>query len=114
MSETKHQTTFLDNFYHWEATQADNVFLKQPQNDDWIEYSWGKVGNQVRRIATALQAMGLPKQSNIGIVSKNCAHWIMNDLGIMMAGHVSVPFYPTLTNEKLNAVFLQSECKVVF
>ena len=38
MSETKHQTTFLDNFYHWEATQADNVFLKQPQNDDWIEY----------------------------------------------------------------------------
>ena len=114
MSETKHQTTFLDNFYHWEATQADNVFLKQPENDDWIEYSWGEAGNQVRRIASALQAMDLPKQSNIGIVSKNCAHWIMNDLAIMMAGHVSVPFYPTLTNEKLNEVLVQSECKVVF
>ena len=114
MTDTKRQATFLDNLYHWEATQPDNVFLKQPQDDQWIDYSWKEVGNQVRRIATALKAMDLPKQSNIGIVSKNCAHWIINDLAIMMAGHVSVPFYPTLTNEKLNEVLVQSECKVVF
>jgi long-subunit acyl-CoA synthetase (AMP-forming) len=114
MSNTASQATFLDKLYHWEATQAGKVFLKQPQGDQWIDYSWGEVGNQVRRIATALKAMNLPEQSNIGIVSKNCAHWIINDLAIMMAGHVSVPFYPTLTHEKLNEVLVQSECKLLF
>ncbi len=114
MTDTSKQATILDKFYHWEATQAQKVFLRQPQGDSWIDYSWAEAGNQARRIAAALHAMNLPPKSNIGIVSKNCAHWIINDMAIMMAGHVSVPFYPTLTHDKLNQVLVHSECKVLF
>ncbi len=108
------QATHLDKFYHWEATQPDSVYLKQPQGDQWIDYTWKEVGNQARRIAAALKSMNLPEKSNIGIVSKNCAHWIINDIAVMMSGHVSVPFYPTLNAEKLNEVLVHSECKVLF
>ncbi len=114
MSINTKQATHLDKFYHWEATQPDKVYLKQPQGDQWIDYTWGEVGNQARRIATALKSMNLPEKSNIGIVSKNCPQWIINDIAIMMAGHVSVPFYPTLTAEKLHEVLTHSECKVLF
>ena len=104
----------LSYFYHWEESTPDQPFLRQPVGDKWEEMSWMEAGNIVRKMVSALQAMNLPKKSNIGIVSKNCSHWILSDLAIMMSGHISVPFYPTLNDEKLNEVLVHSECKVLF
>jgi long-subunit acyl-CoA synthetase (AMP-forming) len=104
--------TILEKFYHWEKVKANEAFLRQPQGEEWIDYTWAEVGNQARRLAAALKAM-YPEPSNIGLVSKNCAHWIIADLAIFMAGHVSVPFYPTLNAEKLNQVLTHSQCKAL-
>ncbi len=104
----------VELFYKWEKETPNSVYLRQPNGDNWVEYTWSEVGNQVRRMASVLKAMNLPPQSNIGLVSKNCAHWVMADLAILMAGHVSVPFYPTLTDEKIKEVLDHSGCKVLF
>lgn len=114
MQTEKTQLTGLHHFYEWEKSQKDQAYLRQPEGDNWIEYTWGEVGNQARRMASALKSLNLPENSNIGIVSKNCAHWIIADLAIMMSGYVSVPFYATLTDERLNEVLVHSECKVLF
>ena len=106
--------TMVENFYHWEATTPENIYLSQPVGDEYIDFTFREVGNQARRMASALKAMDLPEKSHIGIVSKNCAHWIISDLAITMAGHVSVPFYATLVAEQLNQVLVHSECKVLF
>lgn len=106
--------TPLQYFYQWEQKKANEGYLYQPFGDDWKEYTWAEVGQQARRMAAYLQSLGLPPKSNIGLVSKNCAHWIINDLAILMAGHVSVPFYPTLTADQLNQVLVHSGCKVLF
>jgi long-subunit acyl-CoA synthetase (AMP-forming) len=58
--------------------------------------------------------MNLPPKSNIAILSKNCAHWIITDLAIWMAGHVSVPLYPTLSAETIQYVLEHSEAKLIF
>ncbi len=105
--------TTLEHFYHWEKTTPDKVYLKQPYGDTFADFTWQEVGNQARRMAAYLKE-SLPPKSHVGIASKNCAHWIINDLAIMMAGHVSVPFYATLTAEQLNQVLVHSECKVLF
>ena len=110
-------TTFktpVENFFHWENTTPENIYLSQPLGDENKQYSFKEVGNQARRMASALKAMNFPPQSHIGIVSKNCAHWIMSDLAIMMAGHISVPFYSTLVADQINQVLVHSECKVLF
>ncbi|TAE68317.1 MAG: AMP-dependent synthetase [Bacteroidetes bacterium] len=104
----------ISYLYHWEKTIPNNVYLRQPNGNLWTEYTWKQVAEQVRRMAAALKGMNLPKGSNIGLVSKNCSHWIMADLAIMMAGYVSVPFYPTLDAEKINQVVVHSGCKVLF
>ena len=106
--------TLLDYFYEFEKSKANEVYLRQPINGNWKTYTWAEVGNQARRMATALKAMDLPPKTHIGILSKNCAHWIMADLAIMMSGNVSVPFYATLTAENLKEVLELSHTKVMF
>ena len=88
--------------------------MSQPVGDKYLNYTFKESGNQARRMAAALKIMNLPEKSHIGIVSKNCAHWIISDLAITMAGHISVPFYATLVAEQLNQVLVHSECKVLF
>ncbi|NOT75282.1 MAG: AMP-binding protein [Cyclobacteriaceae bacterium] len=104
----------LEKFYHWERTTPDNLFLRQPIDGQWHEYSFAKAGNEIRRIAASLKAMNLLPGSNVAILSKNCAHWIMADLAIWMAGHISVPIYPSLSASAVNYVLEHSEAKVVF
>lgn len=107
-------TTFVDNLYHWEKERPHQVYLRQPFGDSFRDYTWKEVGNQVRRVSAYLRSLNLPPQSNIGLVSKNCAEWIVADLAIMMTGHVSVPFYATLTADQLQQVLTHSGCSVLF
>ncbi|MEM7370124.1 MAG: AMP-binding protein [Bacteroidota bacterium] len=106
--------TSLALFYKWEKEKANEVYLKQPQEGKWTDYTWKEVGDQARRIAAALQDMGIPAGSNIGLISKNCAHWIIWDVAMKIGGFVSVPFYPNLTSDQLRQVLEHSECKALF
>src|SRR5690606_15873984 len=69
---------------------------------------------EARKIAAWLEAKNFPAGSNIAIMSKNCAHWIIADYAIWMAGHVSVPLYPNLTAETVNQILVHSESKLLF
>ena len=51
--------TPLDMFYHWEANKPDATYLRQPAAQDWREYSWRDAGEQARRGAAALRALGV-------------------------------------------------------
>ncbi|GAB3906738.1 AMP-binding protein [Larkinella knui] len=106
--------TLLDYFYYWEKQQPNKVYLRQPQGGRYRDFTWCEVGRQARTLATYLNSLGLPAKSNIGLVSKNCAHWVIADLAILLSGHVSVPFYPTLTASQLQQVLDHSQCQALF
>lgn len=106
--------TPLEKFYEFEQKKADQTFLRQPYNKQWHHYSWKKAGDEIRRMAAGLKAEGFPEGSKIGLISKNCAHWIMADLAIMMAGHVSVPIYPTVSADTINYILTHSEAVACF
>ena len=106
--------TFLEYFYHWEATKPDEVYMRQPFGDTFKDFTWKEAGQQMRTMAGYLKGLNLPAKSNIGLVSKNCAEWIIADLAILHAGHVSVPFYPTLIDDQIRQVVSHSECKYLF
>jgi long-chain acyl-CoA synthetase len=104
----------LEMLYKWERETPDKVFLRQPINDKWHEWTWKQTGEEVRKMAAALKGMNLPAGSNIALISKNCAHWIISDLAIMMSGHISVPMYPNLNAETVKLILEHSEAKVCF
>ena len=107
--------TPLEAFYEREATQADEICFIQPYPDGSIEeISWRQVGEQVRKMASYLQALDFAPGSNIAILSNNCAHWIMADLAIWMSGHTSVPLYPVLTANSVEQILSHSGAKAIF
>ena len=105
----------LDVFYEREARHPRQRFLVQPIGGGQVEtLTWADVGHQARCAAHWLRARELPQGSHIALISKNCAHWIIADLAIWMAGHVSVPLYPNLTADSVNQVLSHSESVLAF
>ncbi|PPI85532.1 AMP-binding acetyl-CoA synthetase [Marinobacter maroccanus] len=105
----------LDMVYHWEKAKPNSLYMTQPIGDGkTVEYTWGRAVDEARRMASYLKSLNLPEKSRIGLISKNCAHWIMTDWAIWMAGHISVPLYPTLNADTVSYILNHAECEVVF
>ena len=105
----------LPCFYRWERERANQIFLTQPTgNGATQDITWREAGDQVRRMAAWMQAQGWSTGSRIALIGKNSAHWILADLAIQMAGHVSVPIYPTFNGEALAYILAHSEARACF
>jgi long-subunit acyl-CoA synthetase (AMP-forming) len=105
----------LDMLYYWEKTKSNSLYMTQPIGDGKVvEYTWGRAVDEARRMASYLKSLNLPEKSRIGLISKNCAQWIMTDWAIWMAGHISVPLYPTLNADTVNYILNHAECEVLF
>jgi long-chain acyl-CoA synthetase len=103
----------LDMMYRWEKESPDLVFMRQPINGKWHEWTWKETGEEVRKMAAYLKNLNLEPGTRIAMISKNCAHWIISDLAIMMAGHTGVPLYPNLNAETIRQILEHSESKVL-
>ncbi|SEB24702.1 AMP-binding protein [Variovorax sp. YR216] len=107
--------TPVHRFLHWEKTQPEAVFFTEPRPDgSVVDFTWRQVGDQARRMAAHLRSLGLPPGSSIGIVGKNSAHWVMADLAIWMAGHVSVPIYVTIHAENARYILEHCDMRLLF
>jgi long-subunit acyl-CoA synthetase (AMP-forming) len=109
--------TILDCAYRWEKEAPDRIYFTQPLGGgdaNLKTWTFRQAVQEARRMATYLKGLGLPPKSQIALCSKNCAHWIMADLAIWMAGHVSVPLFPNLTPDTIRFILEHSESKLLF
>lgn len=104
----------LAQFLKWEKQKPSAVFLNQPINGSNKTWTYQEAGSEIRKMASAIKRLGYPDKSNIAILSKNCAHWVMADLAIMMTGHISVPLYATLTAPSIKQILDHSQSKAIF
>ena len=105
----------LQRLYHWERSAPVRIILSQPQGGGVVrDFTWAQVLDETRRMAAHLQSLGFAPGSRIAILSKNCAHWLMADFAIWMAGFVSVPLYPTLAAGTVRQILEHSEAKLLF
>ena len=115
MSAIASEYLALQRLYQWEKTAAGRIALTQPMGSGATrDFTWAQVADQVRRMAAHLQAQGWEPGSKVAIFSKNCAWWMMSDLAIWMAGHVSVPLYPTLAPATIGQILAHSEARACF
>jgi long-subunit acyl-CoA synthetase (AMP-forming) len=105
----------LQRLYHWEATAPDRVVLTQPLGGGAVrDYTWAQAMDETRRMAAHLSGLGFEPGSRIAILSKNCAHGLMCDFAIWIAGFVSVPLYPTLAAGTIRQILAHSEARLLF
>jgi long-chain acyl-CoA synthetase len=110
----------LQRLYHWEKTTPDRMVFTQPYEGaskgtgQVRTWTWKQAVDETRRMAAYLKGLNLPPKSNIALISKNCAHWLMTDWAIWMAGHISVPLYPTLAADTIRQILEHSQSQLLF
>lgn len=119
MNPKRPEALALQRLYHFEKTTPEAITLTQPMGRGATQtFTWRQVADQTRRMAAHLQAMGKvggwEPGARVAILSKNCAHWLMSDLAIWMAGYVSVPLYPTLASDTVHQILTHSEARACF
>ncbi len=107
------QPLLTGHFLKWEKTKPGAVFLRQPVNGVWHSWTYAQAGDECRRMAQALRNLGVAPGSHVAILSKNCAHWLMADIAIMMAGCISIPIYPSLTSTAIHPILQHADTKAI-
>lgn len=107
--------TQLDYVYEHEKNRPDAIWFSQPMGGGQMrDITFREALDQARRMAAYLQAQNFAPGSRIAIFSKNTAWWFIADLAIWMAGHVSVPVYPTLAAGSIRQILEHSETSLIF
>ncbi|MDJ0878773.1 MAG: AMP-binding protein [Halieaceae bacterium] len=104
----------LQLLYDWEQREPDRVYLRQIENGQFIDFTWGQLADRVRRLAAWLRAKGYGDGERIAIYSKNTYDWFVCDLAIAMAGCVSVPLYAGQAAEQIHYILDHSNCQLAF
>ena len=88
--------------------------FRHKQNGAWVDVSHKDVLERVHALAHALGELKLAKTDRVALLSENRLEWAITDLGILFAGGVTVPIYPTLIPAQVEYILKDSDVRVVF
>ncbi len=88
--------------------------LAAKENGKWVEYSTRQFADSVNYLSYGLFNLGIEREDKIGIISNNRPEWNFADYAIQQSGCVSVPIYPTISENDLNFIFSDAKIKYVF
>lgn len=88
--------------------------LSYKVNGNWQSFSADEVLDDANLVSYALFEMGLKPGDKLSIISPNRPEWLMTNMGIMEAGCINVPVYPTISSDDLTYILNDAEVKYVF
>lgn len=80
----------------------------------WTPSSSSSVLERVENLACAIREVGINAGDRIALISPNRVDWIVSDFGILMAGCVVVPIFPTQALDQVQFILENSEAKAIF
>jgi len=89
-------TTLLQILNSHHKKYPDRIWLRDRKGDDFTEWSFAEAHAEINAAAAWLEQRYGASRSNIAILSRNSAHWLLADLAIMASGNVSIPLFTTL------------------
>jgi len=90
--------------------KADAVTSKV--NGEWIPLSTEQLINDAETFASGLLELGMQPKDKVALISNNRTEWLIADLGILMAGMINVPIYPTITEADYEYIMNDAEVKL--
>jgi long-chain acyl-CoA synthetase len=81
----------------------------------WIKTSTQEYIDKANTISRALLSIGIQKNEKIAIIStNNRTEWHIMDIGILQTGAVTVPIYPTISEDDYEYILNHCEAKYCF
>ena len=99
---------YLEKFPNQDAALACK------RDGEWKKFSIQEYVELTNLISYGMMALGVKKGDNIGIVSGNRPEWNMLDFAIMQIGAVSVPIYPTISQEDYRHILNHAGMRMIF
>ncbi len=96
------------------ASNPDEVLFVDRKNGENICTSFRQAQDTVTAIAKSLTYLFQNPDHKISILSKNRAHWMMADLGIMRAGNVTAPVFTTMPPKTFSYAVEFAEIELIF
>lgn len=96
------------------AELGEHPAMRFHSSGQWLEISYAAMDRSVQAIARGLIDLGLEPGDRVGIMSWNRPAWSLVDLGILRAGGVVVPIYPTSTGVQVAHIVRDSGLRIFF
>lgn len=95
------------------AKYADRPAVRHKVGDEWLDVSFGEVGEIVSEIGRGLIDLGLEPGERVSILCGTRPEWVYSSFAISAAGGVVVPIYPTNSPKECEWVAGNSESTVI-
>ena len=106
--------TFVDVFRSRVNETPDRTALMYKEGETWSEISWSGWSDRSRAVAAGLLDFDFQQGECACILANSSHHWVIADIGILMAGGVTVPIYQSNTPEQCAYIIKDSGAVVVF
>lgn len=104
----------FDLHYHQLENYPKPDALTDKINGKWVPISTQSMIEQAEAFASGLLELGLTPGDKVGLIANNRSEWLIIDLGILLAGMINVPIYPTITEEDYEYIMNNAETKLCF
>lgn len=102
----------LDNYL--ENYPEQDAALAYKRQGKWRKFSIQEYVEIVNNLSYGMLKLGVKPGDNVGIVSGNRPEWNMLDMAIMQIGAISIPIYPTISQDDYRYILNHAEMKVIF
>jgi long-chain acyl-CoA synthetase len=100
-------THFYDSANRYSAKAA----LKEKVNGTYRSITYQEMKERVEQVAVFLLNSDLESGDRVALLSENRSEWPIIDMGLITAGFVNVPIYPTLTASQIAYILNDSGSK---
>ncbi|MEZ4721315.1 MAG: long-chain fatty acid--CoA ligase [Flavobacteriales bacterium] len=100
--------------YHQLNNYPKEDSLAGKVNGKWAKTSTQQFVDTAMKVSKSLVSMGINPMDKVAIISNNRPEWNICDIGMMMAGAINVPIYPTISSKDYEFIFNDSEVKICF
>jgi|SRR5690554_113029 len=104
----------FDLHYHQAKNYPKSDALATKIDNRWVKTSTESFIQQANEVASGLLELGLKPGDKIALISNNRPEWHILDLGILFAGMINVPLYPTITPDDYAFIMNDAETKLCF
>lgn len=88
--------------------------LAAKENGKWITYSTQQFADNVNNLSYGIIGLGIEKDEKIAIIANNRPEWNFADFASQQAGAITVPIYPTISENDLTFILNDAKVKYIF
>jgi len=105
--------TAIDIFNARIKASGPKTALRWKEGGVWRESSWNEWDRAAREIGAGLGVLGIGAGERVGLLANTRPEWVYCDLGILMAGCITVPIYQSNLPHECEYIINDSGAKVV-